>query len=120
MAAPNLADANIEYTFPPEEVLAAKILDPLKILWYQTKYAQAWKQRNSIPASEGPETDRSYFLKLAELDGRLNAIQEIMDDHRTALLQFNEVKQTGVQKDGGNTVTIQTIAHSAGSQVHNG
>lgn len=119
MAQPRLDDANIEYTFPPEEVLAAKILDPLKILWLHTKYAQYWKQRNSIPASEGPETDRSYFLKLAELDGKMSAIQELLMEHKEALGQFNETKVTEIQKDGGNAGTMQAIAHSAASQVHN-
>lgn len=119
MAQPNLQDANIEFLFPPEEVLAAKILDPLKILWFQSRYAQYWKARNSIPASEGPETDRSYFLKLAELDGKLNAIQEFLDDHKNAIIQYNEAKLNEKQLDGGNDQSVQAIAHSAASQVHN-
>lgn len=118
MAQPRLDDANIEYSFPPEEALAAKILDDLKILWYQTKYAQYWKMRANIPASEGPETDRSYFLQLAELDGRLSAIQEILNDHKNAISEFNTAKQTLVQNDGGNNPNIQAIAHEAGSRVH--
>lgn len=120
MAQPRLDDANIEYTFPPEEVLVAKILDPLKILWLQTKYAQLWKMRNSIPASEGPETDRSYFLKLAELDGKMAILQELFIESKDAINQFNAAKQEVVQKDGGNNPTMETIAHSAATRVHNG
>lgn len=68
---------------------------------------------------EDRNVDRSYFMKLAELEGKLNLLQEILDDHKHALAEFAEKKQTVVE--GGEIPrgeTIQTIAHEAGARVH--
>lgn len=118
MPAPRLDDANIEFTFSEEEGRAARILDPLKIMWFQTKYAAYWKMRNSIPVSESSDVDRSYFVKIAELDGRLGAIQEILDDHKNALKEFNEAKQVTQAGAEVKDQKMESIAHRAGELVH--
>lgn len=119
MPTPRLDDANIEFSFSLEEQQAAKFLDPLKIMWYQTKYAQIWKQKASILMPEDRVVDRSYFMKLAELEGKLNLLQELLDDHKNALVEFAE-KQQVVQQGGEipRGADIQTIAHEAAARVH--
>lgn len=84
MPTPRLDDANIEFSFSEHEALLAQVLDPLKIPWLQTKYAMYWKMKNSTPVPESSDLDRSYFVKIAELEGRLNMIQELLDDHKSA------------------------------------
>lgn len=123
MSSPRLDDANIEYTFADQEILAAKILDPLKILWYQTLYAQIWKQKASMLMPETMELDRSYIMKICELEGQLNFIQRLMDDHKTALKEFNDRKiqdPTATNSQNNSGGDMQAIAHSAGTRVHSG
>lgn len=89
MPKPNLTDANIEFEFTDDEAIVAKMLDPVKIAWYQTKYARIWKLRSTIPVPQDPLGDRAYFVEIAELDGRLGAIQDLMDDHKAAVAAMN-------------------------------
>jgi hypothetical protein len=123
MPAPRLDDANIEYTFADTEILTAKILDPLKILWYQTLYAQIWKQKASMLVPETVELDRSYLMKICELDGQLNFIQRLLDDHKNAIKEFNERKLQDTTASNSQTNSggdMQRIAHEAGTRVHSG
>lgn len=123
MPTPRLDDANIEYSFADQEILAAKILDPLKILWLQTKYAQKWKQKASMLVPESVELDRSYLMKICELDGQLNFIQELLDDHKNALTEFNDRKlqdPAASQAENNSGGDMQRIAHEAGTRVHTG
>lgn len=118
MATPNLTDANIEYVFADEESVAARILDPLKIQWLQTKYAQAWKQKASMMCPEKIEDDRSFLLKMAELDGRLNLIQELFNDHQEALKAYNTARLSENKLSSEGSSDVSVIAHSAAQQVH--
>jgi hypothetical protein len=121
VAAPRLDDANIEYSFSEEEQHAARFLDPLKIMWFQTKYAQLWKQKASMLLPETGDIDRSYLMKLCEIEGQLNCIQDLLDDHKKAMKEYTEKQQ--LVSDGGELpkgADIQTIAHEAASRVHNG
>lgn len=123
MSSPRLDDANIEYSFADHEILAAKILDPLKIIWYQTLYAQLWKQKASMLMPETMELDRSYIMKICELEGQLNFIQRLMDDHKNAVKDFNAKKlqdPTITQGQTSSSGDMQAIAHSAGTRVHSG
>lgn len=120
MPAPRLDDANIEYSFTEEEMLAAKFLDPVKIMWLQTKYAQIWKQKASMILPEDGNLEKSYLMKLCEFEGQLNILQELLDEHKQALQEFNLRKQV-VAATGGEVpkgADIQTIAHAAASRVH--
>lgn len=122
MPSPRLDDANIEYSFADSEILAAKILDPLKIMWYQTKYAQKWKQKASMLVPESTELDRSFLMKICELDGQLNFIQEVLDDHKNAIKEFNDRKlqDPATIKEQNSGGDMQRIAHAAGTRVHSG
>jgi hypothetical protein len=113
---PRLDDATIEYQFADIERIAARFLDPVKIAWFQTKYAEAWKIRASTPVPEEAALDRSYFLKIAEYDGFLRCIQEILDDHRKAIMELNERKAAGENIQF--QTTDQTLAERAAAQVH--
>lgn len=115
MPKPNLTDANIEFEFSQEESLVARTLDSNKIAWYQTKYAQYWKLKNSTPVPEDTNLDRSYFIRIAELEGRMNCLQELMDDHKNALRELNEMNQGNVQAD---TKTDDAAASRASQLVH--
>jgi hypothetical protein len=121
MPVPRLDDANIEYSFSAEELHAARFLDPLKIMWLQTKYAQLWKQKASMLLPEDGNIDRSYLMKLCEIEGQLNGIQDLLDDHKKAMEEYAE--KVAVVAAGGEIPkgeNIQTIAHEAASRVHNG
>lgn len=121
MASPKLNDALIEYEFSNVEQLTAQILDPLKIIWLQTKYAQLMKLKASELMPEAAGLDRSYIMKLAEIEGKLNMIQELLDEHKQAINSLNELKQNHTQ-NGGTTAEepVKEIAHAAGSRVHTG
>lgn len=84
MASANLTDATIEYLFSEEEKLLARKLDQLHILWYQTKYAQIWKLRNTQDVPATPDKYEEYFKAIAYLDGQLAILQQLMDDHIAA------------------------------------
>lgn len=115
MPKPNLTDANIEFEFSQEESLVARTLDSVKIAWLQTKYAQYWKLKNSTPVPEATELDRSYFIKIAEIEGRMNFIQELLDDHKTALRELNEMNKGNMQ---ATSQTDEATAKRADQLVH--
>lgn len=74
---------------------------------------------------ETMELDRSYIMKICELEGQLNFIQRLIDDHKNALKEFNDRKlqdpttaaASSQNNSGGD---MQAIAHSAGTRVHSG
>lgn len=112
---PRLDDALIEYSFTEEEARMAQILDPLKIAYLQTKYAQYFKLRGSIKIPESKELNMAYILQCLELDGKLTMIQELLDGHKEALKSYNNAKQNdGIQVNQ----TEQATAERAASQVH--
>lgn len=116
MPQPRLDDANIEFTFTEQEGLIAQILDPVKIAWLQTKYARYWKLKNSTPVPESTELDRSYFIRIAELEGRMNFIQELLDDHKTAIGVMQE--RTQADPNAASNQTEAALAERAANQVH--
>lgn len=120
MASPRLDDANIEYVFSEMESRAARILDPLKIIWLQTKYAQIWKRKAASLMPESVELDRSYIQQICELEGQLNFIQELLDDHKKALAEMSTASVVAAQTESGIQVDkdVQKIEVAAGSRVH--
>lgn len=102
MPTPRLDDATIEFSFTPEELRMAKLLDPLKIAYLQTLYAQDFKTRASVKLPVAKELEMSYILECAELDGRMSAIQTLLDNHKLAMQEVIEAQgteQSGVAKD---------------------
>ena len=95
MPIPKLDEAIVEYTFAQTEKISARVLDPLKLTWIQTKHAKAVKEKALILMPEDITLSLSYVQKIAELEGRINAFLEILRDHYTALKELNEVKLAG-------------------------
>lgn len=119
MPLPRPDDACVEFIFTPEEARAAKVLTPLAIQWLQTKYAQKFKQKASVLVPEDMSLDRSHIQKICEMDGYLNCIQELMDDHKMALSDMAAGRlNQGAESDLQNQAAIAVIASSASSKVH--
>lgn len=119
MAQPRLDDALIEYEFSVAESLSARILDSLRIAWLQTKYSQYFKMKASQLVPESVELDRSYIQKICELDGKMNAIQELLDDHKKALLEMQGLnKETSAGGEVKIDAPVRAIAHQASDLVH--
>ncbi|SRR6266571_285874 len=83
-----------EYLFSEEEKIAARILNPLQIAWLHNKYAQRFKEKATQIVPEATELDRSYLLKLGELEGMLAQLQELFTEHQDAQ---NELKKSKSQ-----------------------
>lgn len=112
---PNLTDATLEFTFSAEEEILAQQLDPIKIGWYQTKYAKLWKERNSLPAPADPKDDRVFFLRLAEIDGQMMVYQAILDEHKLVTSDINAARAAQVEQADREQANI---AERAAKQVH--
>lgn len=114
MATPNLTDALIEFTFTPEELIGARILDANKQAYYRTLYAKLFKQRGSILIPSGKELEGDYIKQCCEIDGKLAMLQELMDGHTEALNEFNKRKQEAEVLNQDPT----DVAKRAAQQVH--
>lgn len=88
MATLNLANPYIEYLFSEEEYYAACILQPPVMQMLQTLRSAWYQQKASSLGPEDASEDRSYFTKLAELEGKIGAVTEIFDNHKKALAWF--------------------------------
>jgi len=104
-----------EFLFTEQEEISARILTPLQIAWLQTKYTRVFKEKASKIVPEDPTLDRSYFLSLGELEGKMVIIQELFDDHKAATSKNKELNATeGV---GTNTVELTNLAARASKLV---
>src|SRR5258706_7935374 len=93
-----------EFIFSEQENISARTLTTLQIAWLQTKYTRVFKEKASKIVPEDATLDRSYFLSLGELEGKLAIIQELFDDHKAAISVKKELNATeGV---GTNTVEL--------------
>lgn len=103
MAFPKLDDIAIEFEFSQSENIAARTLNEVQIMWFRTQYARTLKLKASALIPEDQVNDRSFLLKIAELDGKLTMIQEILEAHKQAQLdlQVLSVKQA-VDPNAGN------------------
>lgn len=115
MPVPRLDDAVIEFSFNTDELINARILDPLKIAWYQTLYSRIWKQKSSIQVPESLELTLPYVQQICELEGRLGMIQQILDDHNAAMKEFNERK---LQDPNLTESTVESTARRAANLVN--
>lgn len=106
-----------EYQFTEAELAAAKVLSQAQISLIQTLYAQTFKERGSVPLPEETTLDRSYICQLAELDGRLGMLQQLLDNHQEALKYLNNPTQPETAL-GTDVKEIDTIATRAAKQVH--
>ena len=100
-----------EFVFSEQEELLAKILTPLQIAWLQTKYTRIFKEKGSTLVPEESGLDRSFLLKLGELDGKMSIIQELFKDHEEAVTRNKQLKATpGVSASTLETHNLATRA----------
>ena len=105
-----------EFIFSEQEQLLAKTLTPLQIAWLQTKYTRIFKEKGSTIIPEESNLDRSFLLKLGELEGRMAIIQELFDDHKEAISRNKELKATAGVSAG--TLEMQSLATRASDLVN--
>ena len=104
-----------EFTFSEQEELLVKTLTPLQIAWFQTKYTRIFKEKASTIVPEDSGIDRSYLLKLGELEGKMSILQEIFEDHKNAISKNKELNTT---KTIANDLETQNLATRASQLVH--
>lgn len=105
-----------EFLFTEQEQISARTLTPLQIAWLQTKYTRVFKEKASKIVPEDATLDRSYFLSLGEVEGKMAILQELFDDHKAATSKNKELNATaGV---GMNTVELNNLATRASELVN--
>ncbi len=105
-----------EFVFSEQEELQAKTLTPLQIAWLQTKFTRVFKEKGSTIIPEESNLDRSFLLKLGELEGKMAIIQELFEDHKTAITKNKELKATGNVSAG--TLEQENLASRASALVN--
>lgn len=125
MPSPRLDSMLTEYLFTEAEANFAKSLTPLQVMWFQTKYALLFKEKASSLVPETSTEDRSFLMRVSELEGKLGMIQEILDDAATASKQA--IEASAASAASGNSVSesnqtalveIKDLSQRANSQVH--
>lgn len=108
-----------EYSFSEQEIIQAKILTPLQVMWLQTKYALLFKEKASRLIPEDSGMDRSFLLMMGNIQGKLDMLQEIFDEAKEAQNQFQNITPEGATEVDGIIVDIVPLAERAAAQVHN-
>lgn len=108
----NPASALSEWTFTKEEYNSARTLTQSQICLLQTKYAQLFKQRGSIPIPNEIALDRDYICQLAELDGKMAIIQEQLDDHVAVVKEMNDPANK-TPEAAGESINLDAAARAA-------
>lgn len=80
MATPRLDSSLTEYTFTKEELAQAQLLNPLQVMYLQTKYALIAKLKlcSLIPTSS--VDDRDFLLSMGKLEGKLELLEELFNE----------------------------------------
>lgn len=105
-----------EYEFTPDEKQVADTLSILQIQKLQTLFAQKFKHKAAtiIPRKLDMD-DREFLCQMAELEGELSMIQQLLADHQHAIT----VPVVGAEPVS-ETQTTNALLHSrASNQVHN-
>ncbi len=105
-----------EFTFTEAEEILAKTLSPLQIAWLQTKFTKFFKDKGTTIVPEEAGLDRSYLLKLGELEGKMAVIEELFDDHKAAISKNKELRATGGV--GAGTVELANLSARAAELVN--
>lgn len=112
MPAPRLDSALMEYLFSAEESRAARILDQMKILWIQTKYARLMKEKASLLIPKKMDMDnRDFIAEVAEIDGKLNMLQELLTEHQQAISEASQPQTVAASGE-------ENLAARAAAYVH--
>ena len=105
-----------EFIFSEQEEILVKTLTPLQIAWLQTKATNIFKEKATTIVPEDSGLDRSYLLKLGNLEGKLEMIQELFDDHKVAINRNKELKASaGVSAE---TLEIENLSTRASNLVN--
>lgn len=121
MASPRPDSNLIEFAFTQEELTQARLLNPLQIMYLQTKYALLFKEKATNLVPESHEFDRSFLLKISNIQGKLDMLQEIFDECHAAKIELATPKNPVTDTQGNNTsvIEIATLGDRASVQVHN-
>lgn len=79
-----------EYNFTTQEVIAGDLLTLIQIQRLQTRFAQLLKEKASSILPGKIEDERAFILNIAELDGKMNMIQELFQNHIEAQKMMND------------------------------
>lgn len=102
-----------EFEFNTQESIGARTLSPLQIQWLQTKYAKVFKEKASTIVPEDSGLDRSYLLRLGEMEGRLALIQELFKEHQDVLNELADPDKNLNLQEAGNNVIDDTATRAS-------
>lgn len=102
-----------EFEFNAQESIGARTLSPLQIQWLQTKYAKVFKEKASTIVPEDSGLDRSYLLRLGEMEGRLALIQELFKEHQDVLNELADPDKNLNLQEAGNNVIDDTATRAS-------
>lgn len=102
-----------EFEFTAQESIGARTLSPLQIQWLQTKYAKVFKEKASTIVPEETGLDRSYLLRLGEMEGRLALIQELFKEHQDVLTELADPNKEVKLQDAGNNIVDDTATRAS-------
>lgn len=106
-----------EFLFSEQELLLVKTLSPLQIAWLQTKFTKIFKEKATKIVPEDSVADRSYLLTLGSLEGKLELLQELFDEHKEAISRNKELKAT--QGVSAGTLEAENLSTRASNLVDN-
>jgi len=96
-----------EFIFSPQELIQARTLSPLQIQYLSTRYAELMKEKNSKLIPPTTNLDREYILEIAEIEGKLNFIQELFEGHKQALEHLKNIE------DAAGVINAADISNAA-------
>lgn len=110
----NVDNVFTDFLFTTEELRAARILSDLQLCYFRHLRSQYMQQKIGMLVPEDPTNDRSYFLQKAEIEGKIQVMNEIIDLHHAALLEIPK-PQDDPAAAGQNELSI---AKNAANLVH--
>lgn len=118
MPAPKVDSAIVEYSFSKEEWIAARTLSLVQICNFHTKYAMLMKKKASllIP-NKANMANYEFVAEIAEIDGQMAMIQEILTDHQQAQLEMNDPERNPPES-GATPAVHDDLAARAAKHVH--
>lgn len=107
-----------EYAFTENELTTAQLLNPLQKMYFQTKYAQYLKEKATSLLPESGDLDRSFFLAMGNIEGKLQVLQELFQECKEAEVRLTTPNQDATAVSASSVEILQT-AERAAQQVHN-
>lgn len=108
-----------EFIFSPEEWLNARVLNTLQIAYLQNLYATTLQEKlTSLVPTESID-DRKYLLSMGSVEGKLELLQELFQNHQQAISEANNPELKN--QNPSNTISdspLDDLATRAAKQVH--